>query len=821
MAERLSGTDEEEKKTTQNPSRPILPYSALFFLSSTNPLRVAVHKIVTYPLFDTVIMVIIALSSFALAAEDPVEEKSERNQVLAYFDYIFTCIFAIEMFLKILDLGVILHPGSYCRDFWNIMDAIVVCCALLAWMFAGSSTGQNLSTIKSLRVLRVLRPLKTIKRVPKLKAVFDCVVNSLKNVFNILIVYILFQFIFAVIAVQLFNGKFFYCTDTSKHVAADCQGEFFDFQQSWGPPKVMAREWRKQQFHYDNVAAAMLTLFAVQTTEGWPAVLQNSMGATFEDVGPRALFRTEMSIFYIVFFIVFPFFFVNIFVALIIITFQEQGEAELEEAEIDKNQKSCMDFAIHATPLERYMPEERVGFKYRLWRIVESTPFEYFIMTLIVLNTILLMMKYHGAPLILTDVLSYMNFTFTFCFTVECVLKLISFGPGSYFKDAWNTFDFVTVVGSIVDALMVEFAQNFINVGFLRLFRAARLVKLLRQGYTIRILLWTFVQSFNALPYVILLIAMLFFIYAIIGMQVFGNIILNPDTDYNRHVHFRTFHQGLLVLFRCATGEAWPNIMLACAEGRPCDPGSLKRNMTTGELLEPGKVCGNKLTYVFFVSFVFLCSFLMLNLFVAVIMDNFDYLTRDSSILGAHHLDEFIRIWAEYDPSATGRIHYSEMYDMLKNMDPPLGFGSKCPDRLAYKKLIRMNMPLDQEGKVNFTTTLFALIRENLSIKMRAAEEMDTADVELRETILKVWPYTAKEKIELLVPTTREIGKGKLTVGKIYGGLLILENWKQSKFGSSPLPPKNELGAMLGRVSSERKHQQHLQQQNQNSDQMQ
>ena len=59
------------------------------------------------------------------------------------------------------------------------------------------------------------------------------------------------------------------------------------------------------------------------------------------------------------------------------------------------------------------------------------------------------------------------------------------------------------------------------------------------------------------------------------------------------------------------------------------------------------------------------------------------------------------------------------MYDMLKNMDPPLGFGSKCPDRLAYKKLIRMNMPVDGEGKVHFTSTLFALIRENLSIKVR------------------------------------------------------------------------------------------------------
>ena len=95
------------------------------------------------------------------------------------------------------------------------------------------------------------------------------------------------------------------------------------------------------------------------------------------------------------------------------------------------------------------------------------------------------------------------------------------------------------------------------------------------------------------------------------------------------------------------------------------------------------------------------------------------------------------------------------MFALLKQIDPPLGFGSKCPDRLAYKKLIRMNMPLNEEGKVHFTTTFFALIRENLNIKMRSAEEMDQADVELRDTIVKVWPFTAKEKIEILVPTTR------------------------------------------------------------------
>ncbi|XP_060812336.1 voltage-dependent calcium channel type A subunit alpha-1 isoform X19 [Bombus pascuorum] len=772
-------SSEEEKKQDEDDDtgpKPMLPYSSMFILSPTNPVRRAAHWVVNLRYFDFFIMVVISLSSIALAAEDPVKENSPRNEILNYFDYAFTGVFTVEMILKIIDLGIILHPGSYLREFWNIMDAVVVICAAVSFAFdmTGSSAGQNLSTIKSLRVLRVLRPLKTIKRVPKLKAVFDCVVNSLKNVINILIVYILFQFIFAVIAVQLFNGKFFYCNDESKYTEQDCQGQYFVFEEGALLPEPRKREWQSQFFHYDNVMAAMLTLFAVQTGEGWPQILQNSMAATYEDKGPIQNFRIEMSIFYIVYFIVFPFFFVNIFVALIIITFQEQGEAELQDGEIDKNQKSCIDFTIQARPLERYMPKERNSVKYKIWRIVVSTPFEYFIMGLIVLNTVLLMMKYHEAPPKLVDALTIVNFAVTFLFLIECILKLVAFGYKNFFKDAWNMFDFVTVIGSIVDALVIEFGENFINVGFLRLFRAARLIKLLRQGYTIRILLWTFVQSFKALPYVCLLIAMLFFIYAIIGMQVFGNIALDADSSITKHNNFQSFIQGLMLLFRCATGEAWPNIMLSCVKGRPCDVKAGKQ--------EPGG-CGSNIAYAYFVSFIFFCSFLMLNLFVAVIMDNFDYLTRDSSILGAHHLDEFVRIWAEYDPNATGKIHYTEMYDMLKNMDPPLGFGNKCPNRLAYKKLIRMNMPVDVDLKVNFTTTLFALIRENLNIKVRRASERNQANEELRDTIRSIWPLQAKKMLDLLIPRNEELGKDKMTVGKIYVCLLILESWRTTRFG--------------------------------------
>lgn len=167
----------EEEEDTGGP-KPMLPYSSMFIFSSTNPLRQGVHYIVNLPYFDAFIMVVIALSSGALAAEDPVNETSIRNVWLNKIDHVFTFIFTIEMLLKIIDQGIILHPGSYCRDIWNIMDATVVLCAWAGFILksTGQSGAGNLSTMKSLRVLRVLRPLKTIKRVPKLKAVFDCVV---------------------------------------------------------------------------------------------------------------------------------------------------------------------------------------------------------------------------------------------------------------------------------------------------------------------------------------------------------------------------------------------------------------------------------------------------------------------------------------------------------------------------------------------------------------------------------------------------------------------------------------------------------------------
>ncbi|XP_052361865.1 voltage-dependent P/Q-type calcium channel subunit alpha-1A-like isoform X12 [Oncorhynchus keta] len=634
----------------------------------------------------------------------------------------------------------------------------------------GTGKGKDISTIKSLRVLRVLRPLKTIKRLPKLKAVFDCVVNSLKNVLNILIVYMLFMFIFAVVAVQLFKGRFFYCTDESKEFERDCRGEFLVYERN--EVKAEKREWKKYDFHYDNVPWALLTLFTVSTGEGWPQVLKHSVDATYENQGPSPGYRMEMSIFYVVYFVVFPFFFVNIFVALIIITFQEQGDKMMEDYSLEKNERGCIDFAINAKPLTRHMPKNKQSFQFRMWSFVVSPPFEYSIMGLIALNTIVLMMKYNGASDTYDKVLKNINIVFTTLFFMECILKIIAFGVLNYFKDAWNIFDFVSVLGSFTDILVTEFWNNFINLSFLRLFRAARLVKLLRQGETIRILLWTFVQSFKALPYVCLLIGMLFFIYAIIGMQLFGNLALGEDegSAINENNNFRTFIMALMLLFRSATGEAWHDIMLSCLGGKKCDPDSGNT--------EPE--CGSTFAYTYFVSFIFFCSFLMLNLFVAVIMDNFEYLTRDSSILGPHHLDEYVRIWAEYDPAACGRIHYKDMYSLLRVISPPLGLGKKCPHRVACKRLLRMDLPVAEDNSVHFNSTLMALIRTALDIKIaKGGADKHQMDAELRKEMMAIWPNLSQKNLDLLV--TPHKSATDLTVGKIYAAMMIMEYYRQSK----------------------------------------
>ncbi|XP_045222324.2 voltage-dependent L-type calcium channel subunit alpha-1C isoform X7 [Macaca fascicularis] len=768
---------------------PMPEASAFFVFSSNNRFRLQCHRIVNDTIFTNLILFFILLSSISLAAEDPVQHTSFRNHILFYFDIVFTTIFTIEIALKMTAYGAFLHKGSFCRNYFNILDLLVVSVSLISFGIQSSA----INVVKILRVLRVLRPLRAINRAKGLKHVVQCVFVAIRTIGNIVIVTTLLQFMFACIGVQLFKGKLYTCSDSSKQTEAECKGNYITYKDGEvDHPIIQPRSWENSKFDFDNVLAAMMALFTVSTFEGWPELLYRSIDSHTEDKGPIYNYRVEISIFFIIYIIIIAFFMMNIFVGFVIVTFQEQGEQEYKNCELDKNQRQCVEYALKARPLRRYIPKNQ--HQYKVWYVVNSTYFEYLMFVLILLNTICLAMQHYGQSCLFKIAMNILNMLFTGLFTVEMILKLIAFKPKHYFCDAWNTFDALIVVGSIVDIAITEVnnaeENSRISITFFRLFRVMRLVKLLSRGEGIRTLLWTFIKSFQALPYVALLIVMLFFIYAVIGMQVFGKIALNDTTEINRNNNFQTFPQAVLLLFRCATGEAWQDIMLACMPGKKCAPESEPGNSTEGET-----PCGSSFAVFYFISFYMLCAFLIINLFVAVIMDNFDYLTRDWSILGPHHLDEFKRIWAEYDPEAKGRIKHLDVVTLLRRIQPPLGFGKLCPHRVACKRLVSMNMPLNSDGTVMFNATLFALVRTALRIKteegpspseahqgaedpFRPAGNLEQANEELRAIIKKIWKRTSMKLLDQVVPPA---GDDEVTVGKFYATFLIQEYFRKFK----------------------------------------
>uniref|UniRef100_A0A8C6W4Q7 Voltage-dependent L-type calcium channel subunit alpha n=1 Tax=Nannospalax galili TaxID=1026970 RepID=A0A8C6W4Q7_NANGA len=708
----------------------------------------ACHTLIHHQIFTSLILVFIILSSVSLAAEDPIRAHSFRNHV-RYFDYAFTSIFTMTVF------EAFLHRGSFCCSWFNLLDLIVVSVSLISFRIHS----RTISVVKILQVLRVLRPLRAINRAKGLKHVVQCVFMAIRTIGNIMIVTILLQFMFACIGVQLFKGKFYSCTDEAKHTPKECKGSFLIYLDGDVlRPLVRERLWVNSDFSFDNVLSAMMALFTVSTFEGWPAP-----DAHAEDEGPIYNYHVEISVFFIVYIIIIAFFMMNIFVGFVIITFHAQGEQEYQNCELDKNQRQCVEYALKAQPLCRYIPKN--PHQYRVWATVNSATFEYLMFLLLLLNTVALAMQHYEQTAPFNYAMDILNMVFTGLFTIEMVLKIIAFKPKvyntmlssclrHYFADAWNTFDALIVVGSVVDIAITEVNNgghlgessedsSRISITFFRLFQVMRLVKLLSKGERIRTLLWTLIKSFQAFPYVALLIAMIFFIYAVIGMQMFGKVALQDE----RHPY--------VTLPRCATGEVWQEITLASLPGNRCNPES---DVGPGEEF----TCGSNFAIAYFISFFMLCAFLIINLFVAVIMDNFDYLTRDWSILGPHHLDEFKRIWSEYDPRAKGHIKHLDVVALLRYIQPPLGFGKLCPHRVACKRLVAMNVPLNSDGTVTFNATLFGLVQTSLKIKTEGVGE--------GRIIKKIWKRIKQNLLDEVIPPPDE---EEVTVGKFYATFLI------------------------------------------------
>lgn len=188
-------------------------------------------------------------------------------------------------------------------------------------------------------------------------------------------------------------------------------------------------------------------------------------------------------------------------------------------------------------------------------------------------------------------------------FVLEIVIKIVAEGkkPWRYFADAWNVFDFL-----IVAACFLPFDNQYITV--LRLIRLLRALRLLSAFPKLQVLVSAIFKSLPSMGYVWILMGLLFYVYAVAGVLLFGK---------NDPLHFGNLSSSLLSLFQVSTLEGWPEILNVQLYG--CDKFGYEnfKNLCVA----PSAASWSP---AYFISFILLGTFILVNLFVGVVLNGLE-----------------------------------------------------------------------------------------------------------------------------------------------------------------------------------------------------
>merc|ERR1711871_1549854 len=222
-------------------------------------------------------------------------------------------------------------------------------------------------------------------------------------------------------------------------------------------------------------------------------------------------------------------------------------------------------------------PED--SWQYKFFMFSTHPRFEWFIIICILINTLLMGCRWFGQPYELTLTMLVLNYVFSAVFFIEMVIKLLGFGC-SYFKDAWNIFDFTIVWLAVIGTVVSQVSS--VSVGpvasAVRAFRIGRLIRLVRNAKNLRELVNTIFLTLPAVANISAVLFLLYFIYAVMGVQLFAKVKFGESL--NSHGNFMNFGSAMMMLFRSATGENWNGVMYDLANTEDCRTGEVTYNDT-------------------------------------------------------------------------------------------------------------------------------------------------------------------------------------------------------------------------------------------------
>ncbi|CAB1425267.1 unnamed protein product [Pleuronectes platessa] len=409
---------------------------------------------------------------------------------------------------------------------------------------------------------------------------------------------------------------------------------------------------------------------------------------------------------YFVCFIIFgSFFTLNLFIGFMFL-FLYMGGTDLFMTEEQKKYYNAMKKLGSKKP-QKPVPRPQNKFQGLVFDLVTTQIFDIFIMVLICLNMVTMMVETDEQSAGKEMVLYWVNLVFIIIFSTECSLKIIALRQ-HYFAVGWNIFDFVVVILSIGGLLLADIIEKyFVSPTLFRVIRLARIgriLRLIRGAKGIRTLLFALMMSLPALFNIGLLLFLIMFIFSIFGMSNFAYV--KKEGMIDDMFNFENFGNSMICLFMITTSAGWDGLLSPIMNTPPdCDP----------DFENPGSMvrgnCGSPaLGIVFFTTYIIMSFLVVVNMYIAIILENFNVATEESSDpLCEDDFEMFYETWEKFDPNASQFIQYSQLSDFCDILQDPLRIPK--PNTV---KLIRMDLPLVPGDKIHCLDVLLALTAQVL-----------------------------------------------------------------------------------------------------------
>ncbi|XP_060526683.1 sodium leak channel NALCN isoform X2 [Cylas formicarius] len=698
--------------------------------------------LVTY--LDWVMITMTTLSCVSMMFETP-HYRVMENVSLQIAEYGFVIFMSIELALKILADGLFFTPKAYVKDVAALLDVFIylVTLTFLCWM--PKSVPPN-SGAQLLMILRCLRPLRIFTLVPHMSKVVSELCRGFKEILLVSTLLILLIFIFACYGVQLYGGRLARCNDPSITKREDCHGIFLrrvfvtkmkvqPGENETYPAMLVPRVWANpRRFNFDNIGDAMLTLFEVLSFKGWLDVRD----ILIKSLGPVHAVYIHIYIF------LGCMIGLTLFVGVVIANYSENKGTAL----LTVDQRRWCDLKKRlkiAQPL--HLPPRPDGKKFRafIYDITQNIRFKRAIAILVLINSALLSVTWEKDDPT-TDTLVTVSMVCTFIFVVEVVMKNIAFTPRGYLQSRRNRYDlFVTVMGVIWMFFHIMF-KNDLTYFFGFMVVVLRFFTITGKHTTLKMLMLTVGVSVCKSFFIIFGMFLLVFFYALAGTIIFGTV--KYGEGIGRRANFQSPVTGVAMLFRIVTGEDWNKIMHDCMIQPPyCTPAA---NYWETD-------CGNFMgSLVYFCTFYVIITYIVLNLLVAIIMENFSlfYSNEEDALLSYADIRNFQNTWNVVDIHQRGVIPVRRVKFILRLLKGRLEVDPQ-KDRLLFKHMCYELERLHNGEDVTFHDVINMLsyrsvdIRKALQLEeLLAREEFEyIIEEEVAKQTIRTWLEGCLKKI--------------------------------------------------------------------------